>query len=84
MIQNKIEKVGNILNNIHVDYKQLNRGDIVDQLIVQIGGGYIKDRNPKLNNFEVLIAQIYDPKNHNPGIIKNHNRISEEITNKNN
>ena len=81
-IKNTVDRVGNILNDIHTNYRKLDRRNKAEKLIVQIDGGYIKDKNPKLNSFEVLIAQVYDPKNHIAGSTKNGNRVSGEITDK--
>lgn len=81
-VKNTVDRVGKLLNDIHINYRTLDRKNKADKLVVQIDGGYVKDKNPKLNSFEVLIAQVYDPKNHTLGSMKDGNRISGEITNK--
>ena len=81
-IKNTVERVGKILNDIHINYRALDRKQHANKLVVQIDGGYVKDMNPKLNSFEVLLAQVYDPKHHRPGVVKRGIRLSGEITNK--
>jgi hypothetical protein len=82
-IKNTVDRVGKILSDIHVNYRQLPRKKYADQLVVQIDGGYIKDKNPRLSSFEVLVAQVYNPENHVAGTkSENGSRVSGEIIKK--
>lgn len=82
-INKTVEKVGKILDTIHktptenIDVQEAKR------LVIQTDGGYVRDRNPKLKNFEVLITKIYNPINHQLGSINKHGkRISGTIDSK--
>ena len=81
-IKRTIDKVGAALDAIH---KEEVKEDIAPakHLIVQTDGGYVKDKNPKMKNFEVLISKVYNIEDHIRGYIKdNGKRKSGLIQNK--
>ncbi len=82
-IKNTVDKVGQILNKLHTNYSSVKVREEAEELVIQVDGGYIKDKNPKINSFETLLVQVYNPKNHNHGYKKpNGTRVSGEIINK--
>ena len=68
------DRVGEILSDIHQDESYISKYDInsAKELVVQVDGGYIKDKHPGRGNFEMLLSKIYKPENNKDG------RISEK------
>ena len=82
-INKTIEKVGHFLDTIHKTPVENDDVPEAKQLVVQTDGGYVRDRNPKLKNFEVLITKIYNPAHYQEGSKnKNGNRVSGIINSK--
>lgn len=67
-VKRTVDKVGQALDKIHKeDVSEVNK--TTKHLIIQVDGGFVKDKNPTMNSFEVLISKIYDIEDHIQGYI---------------
>jgi hypothetical protein len=74
-IHNVIEKVGGyIAQTIEAD--KIDLVENAKELLVQIDGGHLKDKDPNKRSFEAMTAVIYRPEN----VIKNKKRNSKIIS----
>lgn len=83
-VKKVVDKVGVALDEIHkTSFSVEEKIKPAGHLVVQTDGGYVKDKNPRMKNFEVLITKIYNINDHVKGYVDdNGNRKSGIIHDK--
>jgi len=81
-IKRLIERVGEVLHDIHQDKDSLEHFNIINvpELIIQADGGHIKDKHPSRASFEALLTKVYSPDDLVSHTSKTGNVISEIIS----
>jgi hypothetical protein len=74
-IHNVIEKVGEYIAQT-IEEDKIDLVENAKELMVQIDGGYLKDKDPDKRSFEAMTAVIYRPEN----VIKNKKQNSKIIS----